>query len=191
MNEENDWDQMTKVDVVERPIEKVTRGEIVKAMEGIKRGKATGPSELSMEMITASGKIGIDVMTELCQGVLNGRGMPEDWALSVVLPLFKGKGDVLSCGSYRGIKLLEHAMKIVERVLERRIRNLVNLDEMQFGFMPGKGTTDALFILRRMQEEYRNKGKNLYMCFVDLEKAFDRVPRKVMGWAMRKKVYRR
>ena len=46
---------------------------------------------------------------------------------------------------------------------------------MQFRFMPGKGTTDALFILRRMQEEFRGREKKLYMCFVDLEKAFDRV----------------
>ena len=58
---------------------------------------------------------------------------------------------------------------------------------MQFGFMPGKGTTDALFILRRMQEEFRGREKKLYMCFVDLEKAFDKVPRKVMEWALRKK----
>ena len=52
------------------------------------------------------------------------------------------------------VKLLEHAMKIVERVLERRIRTLVNLNELQFGFMPGKGTVDAIFIVRRMLEEY-------------------------------------
>ena len=58
---------------------------------------------------------------------------------------------------------------------------------MQFGYMPGKGTTDALFILRRMQEEFRGREKKLYLCFVDLEKAFDRVPRKVMEWALRKK----
>ena len=44
-----------------------------------------------------------------------------------------------------------------------------------------------LRILRRMQEEYQDKGKKLCMCFVDLEKAFDQVPRKVMEWAMRKK----
>ena len=44
-----------------------------------------------------------------------------------------------------------------------------------------------LFILRKLQEEYLNKKKKLYMCFVDLEKAFDGVPRKVNEWAMRKK----
>ena len=58
---------------------------------------------------------------------------------------------------------------------------------MQFGFMPGRGTTDALFIVRRMQEECRDKKKKLYRCFVDIEKAFDRVPRKVTEWAMKKK----
>ena len=58
---------------------------------------------------------------------------------------------------------------------------------MQFGFMPGKGTTHALLILRRMQEEFRERKQKLYMCFVDLERAFDRVPRKVMKWALRKK----
>ena len=53
--------------------------------------------------------------------------------------------------------------------------------------MPGKGTVDAIFIVRRMQQEYQKKNKMLYMCFVDIEKAFNRVPRKVMMWAMRKK----
>ena len=53
--------------------------------------------------------------------------------------------------------------------------------------MPRKGTTHALFIFRRMQEEFRERKQKLYMCFVDLEKAFDRVPRKVMEWALKKK----
>ena len=53
--------------------------------------------------------------------------------------------------------------------------------------MPGKITVDAIFIVRRMQEEYQKKDKKVYMRFVDMEKAFDRVPRKVMEWAMRKK----
>ena len=58
---------------------------------------------------------------------------------------------------------------------------------MQFGFMPERGTIDVLFILRRMQEEYHVNGKKLYMCFVDLVKAFDRVPREVFKCTMREK----
>ena len=53
--------------------------------------------------------------------------------------------------------------------------------------MLGKGTIDAVFILTRLQEEYLDKEKKLYMCFVDLEMAFDRLPRRVLEWAMRKR----
>ena len=69
--------------------------------------------------------------------------IPEDWKSSVVLPIYKGKGDPMECGSYRGITLLEHAMKVVERIFEHRIRQQIKIDDMQFGFMKGKGTTDA------------------------------------------------
>ena len=58
---------------------------------------------------------------------------------------------------------------------------------MQFGYMPGKCTIDAVFVLWKIQEEYLAKQKKLYMSLLDLEKAFDRVPRKVVEWAKRKK----
>ena len=105
----------------------------------MKSRKANGPSEVSVEMIVASGEIGVKVMMELCQCVLDSRGMPDEWKTSVIVPTFKGEGDVMSCGSYRGVKLLDNAMKIVERVLERQIQTLVNLNEMRFGFVPRKG----------------------------------------------------
>ena len=132
MNEENKWDHMVETDLVEGPVEKVARNKIVEAVQSMKSRKASGPSKVSVEMIVASGKIGIKVMMELCQHVLDGRGMPDEWKTSVIVPIFKGKGDVMSYGLYRGVKLLEHAMKVVERVLERQIRTLVNLNEMQF-----------------------------------------------------------
>ena len=58
---------------------------------------------------------------------------------------------------------------------------------MHFGFMLERGSIDAVFILGRLQGEYNAKGKKLYMCFVDLKKAFDSVLRKVLELAMRKK----
>ena len=66
------------------------------------------------------------------------------------------------------------------------IRQLVSIDNSQFGFVPGRGTTDAIFVVRQLQEKYLAASKRLYMAFVDLEKAFDRVPRKVIWWALRK-----
>ena len=79
----------------------------------------------------------------------------------------------MNCVMHRGLKLVEHAMKIVENVLEKRLRKIMAIDDMQFGFMPGKCTIDAVFILRCIQEEYLANKKKLYMCFVDLVKASD------------------
>ena len=102
-----------------------------------------------------------------------------------MIRVFKGKGDSLECGSYRGIKLLEHAMKILERVLEVKIRNMVQIDDMQFGFVTGKGTTDAILIVRQLQKKYLANNQDLWMAFVDLEKAFDQIKREVVWWALR------
>jgi len=77
-------------------------------------------------------------------------------------------------------------MKLIECVFEQRIREKFDIDDMQFGFMPGQGTTDAIFTVWQMQEKYACNGKKLYFTLVDLEKAFDGVPREVTRWALRK-----
>ena len=69
----------------------------------------------------------------------------------MLVPVFKETGNERNCNTYIGVQLLEHSKKIVKRLLERRTRQLVNVDAMQFGFMPCSGTTDALFVMRRMQ----------------------------------------
>jgi len=63
-------------------------------------------------------------------------------------------------------------MKVVENIFENRIWQQIDIGYMQFGFMKGKGTTDAIFIVRQMQENFGAKGKKLYFGFVDLEKSF-------------------
>ena len=71
MNEENKWDQNVKAELMEAPAERVSWEEVLKAIREMKVGKAAGPSEVSAEMIAASGEIGSGVMVELCQGVLD------------------------------------------------------------------------------------------------------------------------
>ena len=78
MNEGNKCNHMVETDVVAGPVEKVAWNEIVEAMQKMKSGKATGPSEVRVEMIVASGKIGIKVMMKLCQHVLDGKRMPDE-----------------------------------------------------------------------------------------------------------------
>src|SRR5690242_9967095 len=109
------------------------------------------------EQLKGSEMLGVGVMIELGKDMLGGRGFAKDWKSSILVPLYKGKGDARECGSYRGVKLLEHGLKVTERVVEKRLRNSVKINEMQCGFMPGKGTVDAIFMVERLQEKYAEK----------------------------------
>ena len=111
--------------------------------------------------------------------------VPEQWAKSYTIPLYKGKGDVLMVDKHRGVRLLEQYTKVYEKTLEKRFIDVVKIDEIQFRFQSGKSTADAIFILRQLQEIIGAKKKKLFLVFVDLEKAFDRVPREAIRWALR------
>ena len=71
------------------------------------------------------------------------------------------EGDPMECGSYRGIKLFEHAMRAMKRIFEHRIWQQTDIYDMQFRFIKGKETSDAICIVRQMQEKFRSKGKKL------------------------------
>ena len=79
MNKEHDWDHLTAASMVEGPIKKVTREEMATAIKVMEPGKAAGPSEVCAEMISASGEVGVSVMVELCQCVLNGKRILDEW----------------------------------------------------------------------------------------------------------------
>ena len=78
--------------------------------------------------------------------------MPDEWRKSTLIPIYKNKNDAQDCGNYRGVKLMSHTMKLWERVVEARLRSLVPTSNEQFGFTPGKSTTDAIFALRMLAE---------------------------------------
>ena len=172
MNEENECVQIADADTVDRPIKRVLREEIMKALRYVKIVRAPGPTEVYAETIQASGDVGIGVLVELCHIILDGKVIPEDWASTVAIPIFKGKGDIMNCGMYCGVGLLEHAMKIIEKVIEKRLKNIFTIDDTQFCSMPGNGTIDAVITSWRLKEEYLAIQKKLYMCFVDLEQVF-------------------
>ena len=81
---------------------------------------------------------------------------------------------------------MSHTMKVWERIIEARLRDRVEISKQQYGFMPEKGTTDAMFALKMLMEKYRKSQRELHCVFVDLKKAYDRVPREELWYCMRK-----
>ena len=141
----------------------ITRSEVEKVLKKTKTGKAADHSGVMSEMFVIADELGLEWLTDLCNKIVTEGKIPEDWKNSLLVPIFKGKGDPLQCGSYRAIKLLDQAMKVMERVIDARIRYMAKVDDMQFGFMPGKGTTDAIFLVRQMQEKHYGKKRKLIL----------------------------
>jgi len=136
MNEENEWDHRILAEIKEGPADCIRIDDVVAAIKKMKRHKVPGLSGLVAEMIQATGDNGTQWLLDLCSVIQKEGSIPKDWKSSVILPIYKWKEDPVECGSYRGIKLLECAMKVVERILEHRIWQ--QIDDMQFGFMKVK-----------------------------------------------------
>ncbi|KAK3549302.1 hypothetical protein QTP70_034530 [Hemibagrus guttatus] len=187
MNEENEREKRVEgVNSVEQKVNKIRKDEVRKALKRMKSGKAVGPDDIPVEVWKCLGEAAVEFLASLFNRVLESERMPEEWRRSVLVPIFKNKGDVQSCSNYRGIKLMSHTMKLWERVVEARLRKVVEICEQQYGFMPRKSTTDAIFALRILMEKYRDGQRELHCVFVDLEKAYDRVPREELWYCMRK-----
>ena len=188
LNTEFDWnpDHLSDEPPVEGPPIPITTDMVKKTISKIKAGKAAGPSGIVVEMIEAVGDRGVSMIRDLAGAIIRGGKVPSEWEQKFIVCLYKGKGDALERGNYRGLKLTEQVMKVLERIVDGLIRQLVLIDNSQFGFVPGRGISDAIFVVRQLQEKHLAANKRLYMVFVDLEKAFDHVPRNVIWWALRK-----
>ena len=79
------------------------------------------------------------------KGICEQEKIPTEWRDSVIIPIYKENGDIQDCGNYRWKKLMSHPMKIWERIIDRKLREETTIGDEQFGFMPGRGTTDAIF----------------------------------------------
>jgi hypothetical protein len=77
-------------------------------------------------------------------------------------------------------------MKLWERIIEHHLRGVTNVTKNQFGFMPGRSTMELIFLIRQLMEGYREQKKDMHMIFIDLKKAYDKVPMNVMWWALQK-----
>ena len=89
-----------------------------------------------MEVWKCLGEEGLKWLAEHFNVICKTAKMPREWRFSIIIPLYKNKGDIQDCNNYKGIKLLSHTMKLWERVIEKRLRKDISISENQFSFMP-------------------------------------------------------
>ena len=117
-------------------IPSVNDTEIRKQLSKMGRNQACGPGDLPIEAAMVVADMKPELLTYALQRIM-ADGIPDSWKKSKLIPIFKNKCDILECNNYRGIKLMSQFMKPWERVVEARLREIVNIRDNQFGFRPG------------------------------------------------------
>ncbi len=153
---------------------KVNIEEVRRELKSLKNGKSGGTDGIVNELLKNGGAMMSQGLTELFNLVWKRVKVPENWWMGVTVSLFK-KGDRLDSNNYRGITLLNVIGKLFCRVMTARLKEVVKLHEEQGGFRELRGPEDQLFIVADLMFKKKTTGKPLYMAFLDVRKAYDRV----------------
>ena len=155
--------------------------EVEKALGRMKWRKAEGSNGVVVEMVEAAGEYAIEKITELANKVYRTGIIPKRMEGSEFIVLPKKEG-ATECGKHRTISIMSRVAKVILKVMDNRLKGTVeeHVDKAHFDCRKGKGTGNAIFVLRATIERAIEKQKDLYLCFVDFEKAFDMVRHEVL-----------
>ena len=162
---------MSQIEPSIGPAPFITADMVLSSVQKMKLGKSPGGSNIIAEISKASPDQCNQLIPVLINAIVKEGKVPEEFNNRYMVSLFKGKGSTLQRGNCRGLKLTDHMLKLVERVTEKITRECIVIDDMQFGFMPGRGTTDAIFFVRQLQEKVLDK-KNPILLPLILKRLF-------------------
>ena len=163
-----------------------TLDEVRKCVGNLKNGKSPGTDGLPAELFKYGGDALNLRLHELLCHVWEYEEVPTEWKESLIVAIYKNKGDRSVCGNSRGISLLSVAGKIMAKILLGRLIPSISEDilpETQAGFRPNRSTSDMIFVSRQLLEKCREQHRPLFVGFLDLSKAFDTVDREIL-WAV-------
>ena len=146
------------------------------ALQHCKPGKAADPDEVVVEMLIALQEDDVDVLWSLFKNIYETGQIPTEILKSIFIAIPK-KSNTLDCENHRTISLMAHTLKLFLKIILRRIRRkiLPQIPTYQNGFMPDRGTRNAIFVLRMLCERSIEHQQDVFLCFIDYQKAFDKV----------------
>jgi hypothetical protein len=136
-------------------VRRIQEFDVKDALKRMKGNKATGLDGLPIEVWRTLRYVSIVWLTKLFNFIFRSNKMPDKWRRSILVPIFKNKGDVQSCTNYRRIKLMSHTRKLWERIIEHRLSGVTNATENQFEFMPVRSSMETIFLIRQLMERCR------------------------------------
>lgn len=162
--------------IVNNIVEHISVLEVTDAVRRQKKGKAMGPDDLSMESFIYGGprlNLLLSILFNLC---LQYEHLPLPFREAIIVPLVKSKiGDLADVNNYRAIAISSPVSKVLESIILKRIESQNDQDDYQFGFKKSHSTLSCTYLLKNTVDYYSNRGSHVFACFIDFNKAFDRV----------------
>ena len=154
----------------------ILREEATWVLRTSKIGKAAGADEINLEMTLALREEGVDLLWELFNSICETGHLPDEMLKSMFIAIPK-KPNTMDCGSYTTISLMSHTLKLFLKIILQCVRRklIPQISDYQPGFMPNRGTKNAIFTLRMLCERAIEHQQNVFLCYIDYHKAFDKV----------------
>ena len=179
----NDEDVDSSIEVLDADI---TTEEVSKAINKMKNNKAAGPDGIVAELIKLAENNVVHYLTKLFNKIFQSGSFPREWTRSIIIPIHK-KGDPSLSDNYRGISLLSIISKVYTFVLNNRLKqwseenNIIN--DAQEGFRKGRSTINHIFTLHALIEKQFLSDSKLYVAFMDFRKCYDTINRNIL-WSV-------
>ena len=133
--------------------------------------KASGGDGIPVELFQILKDDAVKVLHSICQQIWKTQQWPQDWKMSVFIPVSKN-GNAKESSNYHTVALISHANRVMFKILQARLQQYVNyeLPNVQAGFRKGRGTRDLIANICWIIEKARDIQKNIYFCFIDYAK---------------------
>ena len=154
----------------------ILKCEVSNALKKMKDGKAQGEDGITTEMLKVLEEFTVEKLTELFNDIYSTGVIPDELARSIYITLPK-KPKAIECSDFRTISIMPHVTKLLLKIILERIKPTIETEvgDTQFGFRSGTGTREAIFCLNNATQKHLDKQREVYACFSDYAKAFDRV----------------
>ena len=154
---------------------RVSTSEVGNALAKLKIGKSAGPDGISAEHLKYAGPKLVVLLSLLFNAMLIHGFLPNDLMKCELIPVIKDLGgDLCSSDNYRPIAIASIVSKLFELVLLERMKSFIDTCDNQFGFKQNSGTEICVAVLKETINFYNRNSSNVYTCFLDASKAFDR-----------------
>ena len=167
----------------------ISEKDILDACKSLKNKKASGPDGINNEMLKVCVSLMLPTFIKALNHILHAESFPVSWSAGYIVALFKS-GDYLNPGNYRGLTITSCLGKLFTKILNNRLIIFLEKNQIiaanQIAFKPNQRTTDHMLVLKTICDMYKSRQKAVYLCFVDLTKAFDTINRTFMLYKLYK-----